>query len=90
MHPSDRPKAERERGGYKKNPHELISAHEAVLLIDHRVSVLLAHWEDERRKRERARRLHWRVWHWAAMAVALLRPPRPTLPAPTQSEEVVG
>jgi hypothetical protein len=73
--------------GYEKRSNDLITAKECTLIVDHRVSILLAYWEDERRKRERDRRLHRRLWRWLAVAIALVRPVRT---APTQSEEVVG
>lgn len=47
-------------GGYARQPNDLITAREAVLLIDNRVAVLIAHWEAERRKRTWYRRL-WRL-----------------------------
>jgi len=47
-------------GGYHRKPNDLITVKEAVLLIDNRVSVLLAHWENERREREATARAN--VW----------------------------
>lgn len=75
--PQNASAAAKRQPGYTKQPHDLITASEAVRIIDHRVSVLLAHWEDQRRKRERESRWHRRAWRWLAVTVALLRPARP-------------
>lgn len=59
--PESRPQIH--HGGYTKKPNDLITAKEAVLLIDNRVSVLLAHWENERRRNRwwaRVTRWFWR------------------------------
>lgn len=46
--------------GYAKGKHDLITASECVALVEHRVAVLLAHYEAERR----ANTIRRRLWRW--------------------------
>lgn len=52
--------------GYAKAKHDLITASECVALVEHRVAVLLAHYEAERRRNVWYRQL----WHRIQMLVA--------------------
>jgi len=50
--------------GYAKGKHDLITASECVSMVEHRVAVLLAHYEAERRQNTWPRR----VWRWLTRA----------------------
>jgi hypothetical protein len=57
-HPTTPSQRAKRTGGYAKPGHDLITATECVALVEHRVAVLLAHYEAERR----AARWDRRVW----------------------------
>lgn len=59
-----------QRGDYTVKGSDRLTAEETVRLIDHRVAVLLAHWEAERRARESA--------PWWSRLLARLRRPSPS------------